>query len=76
VLPQEKEEAAKYLDGLGISGIEIRQSMLDTLLVAGTPTIIVTDNKGEITNVWFGKLSPEKENEVLSRLKASSSNGE
>lgn len=69
VLPQEKEEAAKYLSDLGISGIEVWQSMLDSLLVAGTPTIIVANNRGQITDVWFGKLSPQKENEVLAMLK-------
>jgi thioredoxin-related protein len=69
VLPQEKEEARQYLNGLGLSGIEVRQSQLDTLLVAGTPTIIVANQQGEITDVWFGKLQPEQENEVLTKLK-------
>lgn len=70
VLPQEKPEAEQYLRGLGISGIEVRQSLLDELLVAGTPTIIVADDKGAITDVWLGKLPPEKEHEVLARLKS------
>jgi len=69
VLPQPKEEAEAYLRDLSISGIEVRQSLLDTLLVAGTPTIIVADGKGEITDVWLGKLSAEKEGEVFSRLR-------
>lgn len=69
VLPQDKVEAEQYLNDLGISGIEVRQSLLDSLLVAGTPTIIITNDKGEITNVWLGKLSPEKEDEVLATLK-------
>jgi hypothetical protein len=69
VLPQEKDEADKYMDDLGISGIEVRQSLLDSLLVSGTPTIIVANNKGEITDVWFGKLSPQEENEILAKLK-------
>jgi thioredoxin-related protein len=70
VLPQEKPEAEQYLRGLGISGIEVRQSLLESLLVAGTPTIIVADSKGAITDVWLGKLPPEKEKEVLARLKS------
>lgn len=68
VLPQEKQEAEKYLNDLGVSGIEVRQSELDSLLVAGTPTIIVANDNGEITDVWFGKLTTEKENEVLAKL--------
>jgi hypothetical protein len=69
VLPQDKADAEKYLNDLSISGIEVRQSQLDTLLVAGTPTIIVANNKAEITDVWFGKLLPETEIEVLAKLK-------
>jgi thioredoxin-related protein len=70
VLPQGKEEAEKYLKDLGISGIEIRQSELDPLKVEATPTIIVADREGKVTNVWLGKLKPEKEIEVLARLRS------
>ena len=68
VLPQTKDEAEGYLRDLSISGIEVRQSLLDSLLVAGTPTIIVANDKGEITDVWLGKLPAEKESEVISKL--------
>jgi thioredoxin-related protein len=68
VLPQPKEEAEKYLDELGVSGIEIKQSQLSTLNVGGTPTIIVADDKGEISDAWTGKLPPDKESEVISKL--------
>ena len=68
VLPQTKEEAETYLNELGISGIEIKQSSLDSLNVGGTPTIIVADDKGEISDVWMGKLPPEKETEVINKL--------
>jgi thioredoxin-related protein len=70
VFPQGKEEAEQYLNELGISGLEIKQSQLDTLLVAGTPTIIVADEKGQITDTWIGRLPPEKETEVLGKLKS------
>lgn len=68
VLPQPKEEAEKYLSEIGISGVEIRQSQLESLNVGGTPTIIVADDKGVITNVWIGKLSSDEENEVVNIL--------
>ncbi len=70
VLPQEKDESAKYLNDLGIVGLEIKQSQLDSLLIAGTPTVIVANAKGEITNVWLGKLRPEEESQVLAKLKS------
>jgi thioredoxin-related protein len=70
VLPQEKQEAEGYLDSLGIKGVEIRQSRLDSLSVSGTPTIIVLNDKGDILAVWVGKLPAEKEKEVLAKLSA------
>jgi thioredoxin-related protein len=68
VLPQPKEEAEKYLSDLGVAGIETKQSELNSLDVSGTPTIIVTNDKGEISEVWVGKLPPEKESEVIDKI--------
>lgn len=67
-LPQSREEARKYLDTLQLSELDTKQSTLNSLDVSGTPTLIVTDDKGQVTNVWVGKLPPEKQNEVLSLL--------
>ena len=68
VLPQDKSEAEEYLNSLGIQGVGVRQSRLDSLSVSGTPTIIVLNNRGEIAAVWVGKLPLETENEVLAKL--------
>ena len=68
VLPQNRDEARKYLDKLQLSDLESKQSALGPLDVSGTPTIIVTDDKGQITNVWVGKLPPEKQGEVIATL--------
>jgi peroxiredoxin len=68
VLPQSKEEARKYLDNLQLSNLDTKQAPMNTLDVSGTPTLIIADDKGQITNVWVGKLPPEKQNEVLSLL--------
>jgi AhpC/TSA family protein len=68
VLPQSDEEAKKYLHDLNITGIEVKQSSLTSLEVGGTPTIVIADDNGTITDVWFGRLQPDKENEVLAKL--------
>ena len=68
VLPQGKEEARKYLDNLQLSNLDTKQAAINSLDVSGTPTLIITDDEGQITNVWVGKLPPEKQNEVLSLL--------
>ena len=68
-LPQSQDEAQKYLSSLGISGIEVKQAQLASLHAGGTPTVIITDSQGRITDLWLGKLTPEKENEVLTKIK-------
>lgn len=68
VLPQDVNEGRKYLNELAVPINEVRQSTLDSLGVGGTPTLILVDNKGAVTDSWVGKLPPDKESEVLSHL--------
>ena len=70
ILPQSREESRNYLDKLQLSNLDTKQAALNTIDVSGTPTLIITDDKGQITNVWVGKLPPEKQNEVLEILLA------
>lgn len=68
VLPGKQEESVAYLNELGLTNLEVKQSPLNTLQVGGTPTLILTNDKGEVTNFWVGKLSADKEDEVLNQL--------
>jgi thioredoxin-related protein len=68
VLPQEVDAAQAYLNRLGVSVDEVRQSPLNVVGVRGTPTLILVDDKGVVTGSWVGKLPAEKEVEVLNRL--------
>jgi thioredoxin-related protein len=68
VLPGKIEESKTYLDKLGINNLEVKQSSLDNLQTGGTPTLILTNNKGEVTNFWIGKLPADKEDEVITQL--------
>ena len=65
VLPQEVGTAQAYLNKLGVSVDEVRQSPLNLVGVRGTPTLILVDDKGLVTASWVGKLPSEKEVEVL-----------
>lgn len=69
VLPSSKEESAAYLHGFGITNLEIKQVSLNDLQVSGTPTLILINEKAEILNFWVGKLTPDKEDEVIAQLK-------
>ena len=68
VFPTAVEESAAHLQKLGLSNMEVKQSSLGSLQVSGTPTLILTNDKGEVTNYWVGKLTPDKETEVINKL--------
>jgi len=70
IFPPETEDPSGYLKSYGVPGLEARYSKLSSLQVGGTPTIIITDATGKVTKTWSGKLSPEKEEEVIIFLKS------
>lgn len=71
VTPQEVEAGRRYLERLGVPVNEIRQTPLESIGVQGTPTILLVDGKGSVTKKWIGKLTAEREAEVLNNLSAS-----
>ena len=70
VFPHEVGEGKKYLDGLNVPITEMTQAQLDSFGVRGTPTLMIVDKSGKVKQSWVGRLSAEKEAEVLSRVKA------
>jgi len=68
VFPTAVEESAAHLNELGLRGIEVRRSPLNNLQAGATPTLILTDDKGAVTDFWVGKLPPDKEDEVINKL--------
>lgn len=69
VFPQDAGAGKKYLDDLGVPVGQVIQASLDSLQVRGTPTLVLVDKNGTVTQSWVGKLSPERESEVLNRIK-------
>ena len=53
---------------LGVSVDEVRQLPLDKIGAHGTPTLLLVANTGVVKEAWIGKLSSDKEAEVLSKL--------
>lgn len=68
VFPSHIEKSIKHLNELGLTNLEVKSSPLDNLQVSGTPTLILTNDKGEVTDYWIGKLPPDKEADVLNKL--------
>jgi hypothetical protein len=67
VLPQGEDEGRKYLGELGVHVERVAQARLGSLDVTGTPTLIMLD-RGKVSDVWVGALTPDREAEVLSKL--------
>lgn len=68
VFPTSLEESKTHLNELGLINLEVKRSPLENIQVGGTPTLILTNEKGEITDYWVGKLTPDKETEVINKL--------
>lgn len=70
VLPQAVEEARKYLDGEGVHVDDVRQASPQSIGVAGTPTLLLVDARGRVSDVWRGKLQPNDEEKVIATLRS------
>lgn len=60
VFPPSDTEVKTYLNGYGFSEVGILNKELSDLDVRGTPTVLVTNRKGEIIAKWVGKLSDSR----------------
>lgn len=69
VLPNTLEESKKYLAHLNVSIKEIRLSDLDSIGVEATPSLLLVNEKGEVTKGWTGKLEEKKEAEVMKSVR-------
>lgn len=68
VLPQSITEGHRYLEGEGVKVDDVRQAEISSIGVNGTPTLLLVDSKGAVSQVWQGKLQPEQEGGVLAVL--------
>jgi hypothetical protein len=68
VLPQTVEESKAFLDQLGVQVDTILQGSLANIGVRGTPTLLLVNSAGVVTEAWSGRLRPEAEQAVLARL--------
>src|SRR5574337_117374 len=68
VFPQPVDEAQKYLVGEGVKVDQIEQLALNRIGVTGTPTMLLVNKLGSVTNVWVGELQPSQQGQVLNVL--------
>ena len=70
VFPHSVNEGKQYLDEIGVGIADLKQADLKQANIRGTPTLILVNDSGVAVDVWAGKLPPEAEERVLSKLKA------
>ncbi len=69
VLPQPREESQQYLTVLKLVIEDIQQVSLPPLGIRATPTLILVNSAGTVTNSWVGQLPHDKEEEVLAAIR-------
>ena len=68
LFPQAVQESRAYLDKLGVQVDDITQAPLSAVGASGTPTLLLLDNQGAVTESWVGKLSDKAAEEVRSHV--------
>jgi hypothetical protein len=68
VFPQPVEEGRKYLKSLDVPIGQVGQVDFRALKIRGTPALLLVNKDGVVENVWPGKLSPERQSQVMAAL--------
>lgn len=68
VFPQERIEALNYFHALGIPIREVLQGPLANIFVSSTPTLLIVNRTGVVTEGWIGKLPESLQQEVIGKL--------
>jgi hypothetical protein len=68
VVPGDKTDIARYLSEQGVLVDEIINASLSVVNVSATPTLLLVDRSGNVTDVWVGKLDSSKETAVAQRI--------
>lgn len=69
LFPQDPQEGADYLQSLNVPVDQIIQAPIASAGARGTPTLILADEHGSIMKSWVGRVSAEREPELLGWLK-------
>ena len=74
VFPHDVDEGKKYLQELQLNITEVKQVALQSIDVQGTPTLLLVNNAGVVTDVWVGKIPAEDEQKVIDKVSCQTCN--
>jgi hypothetical protein len=72
VFPEKVDEAQHYLSVSDLGVDRVVSKSLDVAGIYGTPTLMIVGSDGIVLDSWRGKLTPDRENEVIQRLLSAS----
>jgi len=65
---EDTDASIKYLKEQEVALDEVIKAEISETMARGTPTLILTDKNGVVLDLWYGKLKPERENEVIDKV--------
>ena len=68
VFSEKESEAEAYLKGLEVPIRELRYVSFSALGIKSVPTVAIVDGNGVVTYMWVGKLPPQEEKGLMSKL--------
>jgi hypothetical protein len=69
ILPQPVAESKRYLGEENVHVDAVMQASLSKVGIRGTPTMLLVNGGGVVTNVWIGRLEPSQQAQVLEVLR-------
>jgi hypothetical protein len=68
VIPGRIDANRAHMEKLGLQNLEVVAGSLDSISVDATPTLLLVNKRGEVTDSWVGMLPADKEAEVISKI--------
>lgn len=68
VLPQPEDKCREYMEKLKVPVRDVRSASLAPIGVTSTPTLLLVNEDGIVSEMWVGKLREDKEKQLLDRL--------
>jgi hypothetical protein len=68
IFPQSAPEGLDYLKSLRVNISDVRHQDFSSIPISGTPTLLLVDKTGTVTEKWTGKLAAKQQATLLQSL--------
>ena len=74
IFPNKHDEVAKYVNDNHLAVDSVADADLRSLGIGGTPSLILVDSKGIVTDFWIGQLQRPEEDQVIRTITSVTTN--